>query len=74
MEVTALVLPMKYMLGFSTRKDEGKRQRGNRGEDRKTGNSEDFLWVYAGQNDIHLNAFVKWKNGNVALQEGWKIW
>jgi len=43
MEVTALVLPMKYILGFSARKDEGKRQRGNRGEDRKTGNSEDFL-------------------------------
>ena len=41
--MTALVLPMKYILGFSARKDEGKRQRGNRGEDRKTGNSEDFL-------------------------------
>ena len=60
-EVSALVLLMKYTLGFSARNDIGKRQSGNRGEDQKTRHSEDFLWVYVGQNDIHLNAFVKWK-------------
>ena len=44
MRVAALVLPMKYTMGFSANKDKGKRQRGNRGKDQKTGNSEDFLW------------------------------
>jgi hypothetical protein len=43
MRVTALVLPMKYALGFSTNKEKGKRQRGNRGKDQETRNSEDFL-------------------------------
>ena len=41
--MAALVLPMKYTMGFSANKDKGKRQRGNRGKDQKTGNSEDFL-------------------------------
>ena len=41
--MAALILPMKYTLGFSASKDKGKRQRGNRGKDQERGNSEDFL-------------------------------
>ena len=74
MRVTALVLPVKYTLGLLASSDKGKRQRGNRGKDQETRNSKDFLWVYAGQNHIHLNAFVKWKKKFVTLQKVWKSW
>jgi hypothetical protein len=42
-ESDSFSVPVKYTLGFLASSDRGKRQRGNRGKDQETGNSEDFL-------------------------------